>query len=79
MPSMAVSREEFIAKELVEYAYRDAPLPIEEEQTISQPYVVALAAQILDIGEEDKVLDIGTGSGYAAAVTQRAWGSCLYH
>jgi len=63
-----VPREEFIAKNLVEFAYKDAPLPIEEEQTISQPYIVALAAEILSIGENDIVLDVGTGSGYAAAV-----------
>ena len=63
-----VPREEFIPKDLVEFAYKDAPLPIEEEQTISQPYVVALAAEILNIGEDDIVLDVGTGSGYAAAV-----------
>ncbi len=66
-----VPREEFIPKDLVEYAYSDAPLPIGEDQTISQPYVVALAAEILDIGENDKVLDIGTGSGYAAAVMSK--------
>ncbi|PWN06481.1 protein-L-isoaspartate(D-aspartate) O-methyltransferase [Rhodohalobacter mucosus] len=65
---MEVPREEFISKDLVEYAYRDAPLPIDEEQTISQPYIVALAAEILDIREDEKVLDVGTGSGYAAAV-----------
>lgn len=63
-----VPREKFIAKDLVEFAYEDAPLPIEEEQTISQPYIVALAAEILEIGETDKVMDVGTGSGYAAAV-----------
>ncbi|MFO7800610.1 MAG: protein-L-isoaspartate(D-aspartate) O-methyltransferase [Rhodohalobacter sp.] len=63
-----VPREKFIPKDLVEFAYKDAPLPIEEEQTISQPYVVALAAEILNIQKDDKVLDIGTGSGYAAAV-----------
>jgi len=64
----SVPREKFIAKDLVEFAYEDAPLPIEEEQTISQPYIVALAAELLEIGETDKVLDVGTGSGYAAAV-----------
>lgn len=63
-----VPREEFIPKDLVEFAYKDAPLPIDEEQTISQPYVVALAAEILDIEKDEKILDIGTGSGYAAAV-----------
>ena len=66
-----VPREKFIKKELVEFAYQDAPLPIEEEQTISQPYVVALMAEALDLEPEDRVLDIGTGSGYAAAVMSR--------
>lgn len=66
-----VPREEFVRQDLVEFAYQDAPLPIEEEQTISQPYVVALMAQLLDLKEEDKVLDVGTGSGYAAAVISR--------
>lgn len=63
-----VPREKFVPSDLVEFAYRDAPLPIDEDQTISQPYIVALAAEILEISEDDKVLDIGTGSGYAAAV-----------
>ncbi|WP_340105099.1 protein-L-isoaspartate(D-aspartate) O-methyltransferase [Rhodohalobacter sp. 8-1] len=66
-----VPREKFIKKDLVEFAYRDAPLPIEEEQTISQPYIVALMAQILELEPSDKVLDVGTGSGYAAAVMSR--------
>lgn len=66
-----VPRERFIKKELVEFAYRDAPLPIEEEQTISQPYVVALMAEALELEPSDKVLDVGTGSGYAAAVLSR--------
>ena len=66
-----VPRERFIKKELVEFAYRDAPLPIEEEQTISQPYVVALMAEALELEADDKVLDVGTGSGYAAAVLSR--------
>lgn len=66
-----VPREEFIKKELVDYAYQDGPLPIGEDQTISQPYVVALMAEALQIGTIDKVLDIGTGSGYAAAVMSK--------
>lgn len=66
-----VPRERFIKKELVEFAYRDAPLPIEEEQTISQPYVVALMAEALRLGPGERVLDVGTGSGYAAAVLSR--------
>lgn len=63
-----VPREEFIPKSLVEFSYKDTPLPIDEEQTISQPYIVALSAEILGIKESDKILDVGTGSGYAAAV-----------
>ncbi len=68
---MEVPREEFIPKALVEHAYKDTPLPIDEEQTISQPYVVGLAAEILNIREDDRVLDVGTGSGYAAAVMSK--------
>ncbi|MEX2574626.1 MAG: protein-L-isoaspartate(D-aspartate) O-methyltransferase [Balneolaceae bacterium] len=66
-----VSREEFIKKDLVEFAYRDAPLPIEEKQSISQPYMVALMIELMDLESDDRVLDIGTGSGYAAAVMSR--------
>lgn len=63
-----VPREEFVAVDLVEFAYEDAPLPIEEGQTISQPYIVALMAQALELDRGDRVLEIGAGSGYAAAV-----------
>ncbi|MEX2395579.1 MAG: protein-L-isoaspartate(D-aspartate) O-methyltransferase [Balneolales bacterium] len=66
-----VPREEFVRKDLVEYAYKDTALPIEEEQTISQPFIVALMAEALELKPDDKVLDIGTGSGYAAAVMSR--------
>lgn len=66
-----VPREEFISSELVELAYEDTPLPIEEQQTISQPYIVALMTELLEIEPGDKVLDVGTGSGYAAAVMSR--------
>ncbi len=64
----AVPREEFIASEYAAQAYADAPLPIESGQTISQPYIVALTIDAAEIGPEDKVLEIGAGSGYAAAV-----------
>jgi protein-L-isoaspartate(D-aspartate) O-methyltransferase len=64
----AVPREEFVPSELVEFAYEDSPLPISEEQTISQPYIVALMAEALELRPEDRVLEVGTGSGYAAAV-----------
>lgn len=64
----AVPREKFIAKDLAESAYKDAPLPIEENQTISQPFVVALMTAALELTPDDRVLEVGTGSGYAAAV-----------
>ena len=63
-----VPREKFIPTELVEFAYRDSPLPIEASQTISQPYIVALMTAALKLKENDRVLEVGTGSGYAAAV-----------
>lgn len=64
----AVPREEFIPTDLVEFAYRDSPLPIAASQTISQPYIVALMTAALELKENDRVLEVGTGSGYAAAV-----------
>lgn len=66
-----VPREAFIAGELAEFAYEDAPLPIEAGQTISQPYIVAAMTAALELRESDRVLEIGTGSGYAAAVLSR--------
>jgi protein-L-isoaspartate(D-aspartate) O-methyltransferase len=63
-----VPREKFVATSSMEYAYADTPLPIEEGQTISQPYIVALMAQAAQIQPGDRVLEVGTGSGYAAAV-----------
>jgi protein-L-isoaspartate(D-aspartate) O-methyltransferase len=63
-----VPREAFVPPELAELAYRDEPLPIGEDQTISQPYVVALMAEALRLQGHERVLEIGTGSGYAAAV-----------
>lgn len=63
-----VPREAFIPERLREFAYDDTPLPIAEGQTISQPYIVALMAEALDLDDSKKVLEIGTGSGYAAAV-----------
>lgn len=63
-----VPREEFLDPELREFAYRDSPLPIGRGQTISQPYIVALMAQAAEIEADDRVLEIGAGSGYAAAV-----------
>jgi protein-L-isoaspartate(D-aspartate) O-methyltransferase len=69
-----VPREAFVAGDLAPFAYDDAPLPIGEEQTISQPYIVALMAEALEIDPGDKVLEIGAGSGYAAAVLSRLAG-----
>ena len=66
-----VPRERFVPMGLREFAYEDAPLPIEEGQTISQPYIVALMAEALGLGADDRVLEIGAGSGYAAAVLSR--------
>ena len=66
-----VPREAFITAELAEFAYEDAPLPIEAGQTISQPYIVAVMAAALELGPHERVLEIGTGSGYAAAVLSR--------
>lgn len=64
----AVPREAFVPTELVEFSYNDSPLPIAASQTISQPYIVALMTAALELKPEDRVLEIGTGSGYAAAV-----------
>ena len=63
-----VAREAFLPENLREFAYEDSPLPIAEGQTISQPYIVALMAEALLLEGGEKVLEIGTGSGYAAAV-----------
>ena len=63
-----VPREKFLPKELREFAYHDGPLPIGKQQTISQPYIVALMTEALALEGGEHVLEIGTGSGYAAAV-----------
>lgn len=68
---MIVPREDFVSEELREFAYRNAPLPIGSGQTISQPLVVAHMAEALELDPGDKVLEIGAGSGYAAAVLSR--------
>lgn len=64
----SVPREKFIAENLIDSAYRDSPLPIESNQTISQPYIVALMTAALELKPNDRVLEIGTGSGYSAAI-----------
>src|SRR5215470_6363780 len=63
-----VAREQFVPGELAVHAYDDAPLPIGSGQTISQPYVVAVTVQALQLRGHERVLEIGTGSGYAAAI-----------
>ncbi|EMP56166.1 protein-L-isoaspartate O-methyltransferase [Marinobacter santoriniensis NKSG1] len=63
-----VRREAFVPEHLKKEAYADGPLPIGSGQTISQPYIVALMVDALDLTGGERVLDIGTGSGYAAAV-----------
>lgn len=67
----AVPREAFVPPDLAAFAYDDEPLPIGAGQTISQPYVVAAMTAALRLGPGDRVLEIGTGSGYAAAVLSR--------
>jgi protein-L-isoaspartate(D-aspartate) O-methyltransferase len=64
----SVPRHEFVLPETLDQAYNDHPLPIGFGQTISQPYIVALMTQLLGLEPGDKVLEIGTGSGYQAAV-----------
>jgi protein-L-isoaspartate(D-aspartate) O-methyltransferase len=63
-----IPREFFIPPDIRRHAYADSALPIAEGQTISQPYIVALMTQALELSPEDRVLEIGTGSGYQAAV-----------
>lgn len=63
-----VPREKFVPANLKKFSYEDTPLPIGEGQTISQPYIVALMIETLNLKGGGKVLEIGTGSGYAAAV-----------
>ena len=67
----AVPREAFVGADATHLAYGDHPLPIEAGQTISQPYIVALMIQAAAIDAGDKVLEVGSGSGYAAAVVSR--------
>ena len=64
----AVPREAFVPTELLEFAYNDTPLPIAANQTISQPYIVALMIAALELKPGERVLEVGTGSGYAAAI-----------
>ncbi len=64
----AVPRHEFCEPAHLDHAYEDRPLPIGGGQTISQPYIVALMAEAAEVGPEDRVLEVGTGSGYGAAI-----------
>lgn len=64
----AVARHEFVPAQAVPFAYADRPLPIGYEQTISQPYIVALMSERLRLHAGEKVLEIGTGSGYQTAI-----------
>jgi protein-L-isoaspartate(D-aspartate) O-methyltransferase len=72
-----VPRERFVGAHLAKHAYDDGPLPIGEGQTISQPYVVALMAEAARIAPGSRVLDVGTGSGYAAAILAEIAGEVL--
>ena len=74
---LKVPREAFVSPEYAQLAYGDHPLPIEAGQTISQPYIVALMIQAAGIGPRDKVLEVGAGSGYAAAIISRLAGQVL--
>jgi protein-L-isoaspartate(D-aspartate) O-methyltransferase len=65
---LTVPRHQFVDEHIRESAYNDCPLAIGEGQTISQPYIVALMTQLLDLKGNEKILEIGTGSGYQAAV-----------
>jgi len=66
-----VPRQEFVPEHMAKYAYEDSPLPIGEGQTISQPYIVAFMTELLELSFKERVLEIGTGSGYGAAVLSR--------
>ncbi len=66
-----VPREQFVSDAYVAHAYKDGPLPIGQKQTISQPYVVAYMCELLALTPTSHVLEVGTGSGYAAAVLSR--------
>jgi protein-L-isoaspartate(D-aspartate) O-methyltransferase len=63
-----VERHKFIPEELRNSAYADFPVPISENQTISQPFIVALMTEYLDLTGKEKVLEVGTGSGYQSAI-----------
>jgi protein-L-isoaspartate(D-aspartate) O-methyltransferase len=66
-----VPRHRFVPPDMWDMAYRDTPLPIGNGQTISQPYIVAYMTQMLHLSPEDRVLEVGTGSGYQVAILSR--------
>jgi protein-L-isoaspartate(D-aspartate) O-methyltransferase len=66
-----VPREAFVPESMVASAYKDAPLAIGQRQTISQPYIVAVMTEMLEPSKGERVLEIGTGCGYAAAILSR--------
>lgn len=66
-----IPREKFVPKRLREKAYLNIPLPIGNGQTISQPYIVAIMTELLEITSDDRVLEVGTGSGYQAAILSK--------
>src|SRR5438093_6781942 len=63
-----IPRHEFVPMELQQYAYANIPLPIGFDKTISQPFIIALMTDLLEVGAGDVVLEIGTGAGYQAAI-----------
>jgi protein-L-isoaspartate(D-aspartate) O-methyltransferase len=65
-----VPREKFVPEHFVDYAYEDSPVSIGKGQTISQPYIAALMTEALDIAGGEKILEIGTGSGYQSAILE---------
>ncbi|MEE9176363.1 MAG: protein-L-isoaspartate(D-aspartate) O-methyltransferase, partial [Thermodesulfobacteriota bacterium] len=65
---LKVKRHLFVPKEYLDSAYSDKPIPIEKEQTVSQPYMVALMTELLNSSPGKKILEIGTGSGYQSAI-----------
>ena len=72
-----VPREAFVPTEIAAHAYDDAALPLGDGQTISQPYIVAAMCELLALDGSEHVLDVGTGSGYAAAVLDELAGSVV--
>lgn len=63
-----VARHMFVPDNMISYAYQDEPLPIGQGQTISQPYIVAYMTEVLQLKGEERILEVGTGSGYQAAI-----------